>query len=129
MTHVTCRLTAKNRDQLRNPTLGNRVWAVFAFYTLFLHHAWLQGSVIWADDMAHRLVPVLMTLNDREGRRKPVAGRFKCSPSNVLQLILRVARSLYDSWASYQRMLCIHCGRCLYIIVGAARILWGAGSM
>jgi len=25
MTHVTCRLTAKNRDQLRNPTLGNRV--------------------------------------------------------------------------------------------------------
>ena len=32
MTHVTCRLTAKNRDQLRNPTLGNRVWATFTFY-------------------------------------------------------------------------------------------------
>jgi len=31
MTHVTCRLTAKNRDQLRNPTIGNRVWATF-FY-------------------------------------------------------------------------------------------------
>jgi len=29
MTDVTCRLTAKNRDQLRNPTLGNRVWATF----------------------------------------------------------------------------------------------------
>ena len=29
MTHVTCRLTAKNRDQLRNPTLGNRVSATF----------------------------------------------------------------------------------------------------
>jgi len=29
MTHVTCRVTAKNRDQLRNPTLGNRVWASF----------------------------------------------------------------------------------------------------
>ena len=28
-THVTCRLSAKNRDQLRNPTLGNRVWATF----------------------------------------------------------------------------------------------------
>jgi len=27
MTHVTCRLTAKKRDQLWNPTLGNRVWA------------------------------------------------------------------------------------------------------
>ena len=29
MTHVTCRLTAKNWDQLQNPTLGNRVWATF----------------------------------------------------------------------------------------------------
>jgi len=34
MTHVTCRLTAKNRDQLRNSTLGNRVWATFTFFTL-----------------------------------------------------------------------------------------------
>ena len=31
MTHITCRLTAKNRDQLRNSTLGNRVWATFTF--------------------------------------------------------------------------------------------------
>jgi len=29
--HVTCRLTAKNRDQLRNPTLGNRVWLPLPF--------------------------------------------------------------------------------------------------
>jgi len=35
MTHVTCRLTAKNRDQLRNPTLGNRVWATFTFVIEF----------------------------------------------------------------------------------------------
>jgi len=33
MTHVTCRLTAKNRDQRRNPTLGNRVRATFTFFT------------------------------------------------------------------------------------------------
>ena len=34
MTHVTCRLTAKNRDQLQNhPTLSNRVWATFTFFT------------------------------------------------------------------------------------------------
>jgi len=31
MTHVTCRLTARNRDQLRNRTLGNRAWATFTF--------------------------------------------------------------------------------------------------
>ena len=36
MTHITCRLTAKNRDQLRNPTLGNRVWATFTFYLLHI---------------------------------------------------------------------------------------------
>ena len=29
MTHVTCRLTAKNWDQLWNPTLSNRVWDTF----------------------------------------------------------------------------------------------------
>ena len=33
-THVTCRLAAKTRDQLRNPTLGNRVWATFTFFHL-----------------------------------------------------------------------------------------------
>ena len=32
MTHVTCRLTAKNRDQLWNPTLGNRALATFTFF-------------------------------------------------------------------------------------------------
>jgi len=32
--HVTSRLTAKNRDQLQNPTLGSRVWTTFTF-TLF----------------------------------------------------------------------------------------------
>jgi len=34
MTHVTCSLTAKNWDQLRNHTLGNRVWATFTFFTI-----------------------------------------------------------------------------------------------
>ena len=33
MTHLTYRLTAKNRDQLRNPTLGNRVWEY-----LYMHY-------------------------------------------------------------------------------------------
>ena len=32
MTHVTRRLTAKNRDQLRNRTLGSRVRATFTFF-------------------------------------------------------------------------------------------------
>jgi len=38
MTHVTCRLTTKNRNQLRNPTLGNQVglWATFTFAHIIL---------------------------------------------------------------------------------------------
>jgi len=32
LTHITCRLTAKHRDQLRNPKLCNRVWATYTFY-------------------------------------------------------------------------------------------------
>ena len=35
MIHVTCRPTAKNRDQLRNPMLGNRVWATFLLSVKF----------------------------------------------------------------------------------------------
>ena len=35
MTYVTCRLTAKNRNQLRNPTLGKRVRATFTFLTSY----------------------------------------------------------------------------------------------
>ena len=29
MTHVTCRLTAKNKGSSPEPTLGSRVWATF----------------------------------------------------------------------------------------------------
>jgi len=39
MTHVTCRLTAKNRDHLRNPTLGNRAWAAFTLFIQAGHTA------------------------------------------------------------------------------------------
>jgi len=36
MTHVTCRLTVKNLNQLRNPALGSRIWATFTFFTVEL---------------------------------------------------------------------------------------------
>jgi len=36
MTHATCRLTAKNRDQLRNPTVGNRVRTTITFFELLV---------------------------------------------------------------------------------------------
>jgi len=57
MTHVTCRLTAKNRDQLRNPRLCNWVWATFIFFcllsgltpqtlTISTEHTWLLFQVL-----------------------------------------------------------------------------------
>ena len=43
---ITCRLTAKHRDQLRNPTLGSQVWAAFfAFNALTLLVGWQQGHL------------------------------------------------------------------------------------
>ena len=36
MTHVTCRLAAKNRYQLWNPTLGNRVRATFYYIIIII---------------------------------------------------------------------------------------------
>ena len=47
MTHVTCRLTAKNRDQLRNPTLGNWVWATFTFSCQTNRHSCACLCHVW----------------------------------------------------------------------------------
>jgi len=48
--HITCRLTVKNRDQLRNPTLGNRVWVTFTFLLTFTNiikrSHWFFASVV-----------------------------------------------------------------------------------
>jgi len=55
MTHVTCRLTDKNRDQLRNPTLGNRVWAIFTVFIFtysFTYYVTLTGHLPQAQKLA-----------------------------------------------------------------------------
>ena len=59
MTHVTCRLTANNRDQLRNPTLGNRVRA-----TLF-KDAWNERWCLWSTLPAEAVVRIGRTLSVR----------------------------------------------------------------
>jgi len=47
MTYVNCRLTAKNQDQLRNPMLGNRVWATFTFLSVPASKSVCQSVWIW----------------------------------------------------------------------------------
>ena len=62
MTHVTCRLTAKNRDQLRNPTLGNRVWAT----STFLYLIWSRiptAAVLWTRPLVSICVSTLTCLS------------------------------------------------------------------
>ena len=52
------------------------------------------------------MASVLLILNDLEGH-SPVAGLFKCSPSNICAAIYQIStdsvllRSLSDSWASF----------------------------
>jgi len=36
MTRTTCKLTSKNRDQLWNPILGNRLWATFLIIIIII---------------------------------------------------------------------------------------------
>ena len=49
MTHVTCRLTAKNRDQLWNHTLDNRVWATFTFFYCHTKQYYVQQGQWWEE--------------------------------------------------------------------------------
>jgi len=54
MTHVTYRLTAKNQDQLRNPTFGNRVWATF-LPGVCNHSRTLAGRMMESGEWATRI--------------------------------------------------------------------------
>ena len=84
MTHVTCRLTAKNRDQLRNPTLANRVRATFTFFsteTVPRQFSVADGGRQSGPTTQSVLIP--LTLSVRTGARRvisPLGGRFS---SNV----------------------------------------------
>jgi len=66
MTHVICRLTAKNRDQLRNPTLGNRVWATFLTPDISPHptKGFYKLFVSWSVCTFHAQWPVKQPVSD-----------------------------------------------------------------
>jgi len=63
MTHITCRLTAKNRDQLRKPTLCNRLLATFLLVTRALtgRCSAISRSGWWTLQHYCRICPCPMT--------------------------------------------------------------------
>jgi len=89
MTHVTCRPTAKNRDQPRNPTLGSRVWgAIFTYLFIGVQSRGIKPTELVADKPLRQLnltISLTLTLNPNFRRfcimhNAPFA---ICTPSNT----------------------------------------------
>ena len=77
MTHVTCRLTAKYRDQLRNPTLGNRVWATFTpFYLLQEKHNLKRLKQLCGLNGQHRTVLLTRSQNVTQQSEYKILGIY-----------------------------------------------------
>ena len=58
-------LTAKDRDQLRNPTLGSRVWATFYLFTLryyIVKVQYIEAVYIYLPVTLVRSISVLLPL-------------------------------------------------------------------
>jgi len=71
MTHVTYRLTARNWDQLRNPTLGNRVSTTFNFYTIIISytHGTVFVRIVASRIFCPRILHVIVTLVTKAPRK------------------------------------------------------------
>jgi len=66
MTHITCRLAAKNRDQLRNPTHGSRVWDILFYLTgVTCHPADVTLSPCVCADVRQQLAEQVRCLDAR----------------------------------------------------------------
>jgi len=121
MTQVTCRLTVKNRDQLRNPTLGNRVWATFTLYLFMakngrvVYSQWPStgpGTEFEYDCLVNcsspffnsKLVMTVMPLIYKKSLTK-------------LVYVLRLRNALWN-WSFSVRSLCSWLFLCLYVLTG-----------
>jgi len=114
MTHVTRRRTAKNEDQLRNPTLGSRVWATLTFYRLLLCRGRpAERGVVVHDEVAGRGKWYELVIQTPPPGVAPMATR---SPPDVLSVrsmlqhlhVLQVVRAaatlsveLFDVYATF----------------------------
>ena len=99
MTHITCRLTAKNWDQLRNPTLGNRVWVTFTFALIHHCRSRLRG-MHWG------------TLEQQRGAMKHVGGSgetFMQLRRQLLKVVSReIAFTVFFNWLLFIFLLSVN---------------------
>ena len=137
MTHITCRLTVKNRDQLRNPTLGNRdgLSLPFTFNAVSVWRAMMQSCTCGEQEspLISRQVArcqedrrlqgevalrrpscrVQGPLQDRCGRRQDLNGSFiGCEPPLHRHHACRcalVALALWWSWSCRIALVCHNC--------------------
>jgi len=93
MTRVTCRLTAQNRDQVRNPPLGNRVWANF---TILIHNSSLNTSTHSARKVGF-IFDKHLTFSDQSYLQKSASYLMNTSPS----LTSRLSKSCYYHIVSF----------------------------
>jgi len=113
MTHVTCRLTAKNRDELRNPTLDNRVWATF----LHPRGARSQFSDLAAED---RIDSVSFC-----GESRLTTSRRECSAGCLTEVISDNINCCFSCWRCQFKPIALCCiierkvktHRCIVIVL------------
>jgi len=125
MTHVTCRLTAKTRDQLRNPKLGNRVrgYLYLLFYLMYKNaqknsgRQKQHGSICWPGRNPSSVQNI--ALNGEIGHR----------PGQLIDVLARGRHQPRRCWSPAQcgrisvlkiqdRKSTDHTGRCLAEIRG-----------
>jgi len=107
---IACRLTAKNRDQLRNATLGNRVWATFSFLrstgcVCLLAHKCLHGLA----SLTSTTVCCCRSVQQTAGSPAVCASNPHCRDGLPWRLLRCCC--IAERFAAFVRIFCFTCSR------------------
>jgi len=105
MTHVTCRLTAKNRDQLWNPALGNRVWATFTFFYFFPNQKCVAKPSVNPSDLVAQTIAVN---SEGGGRVVDQSLPLRCDPLICCRMPVQRLEVGYANYFRFAPKICYH---------------------
>jgi len=152
MTHITCRLTAKNRDQLWKPTLGNGVWAAFTFFKILtnsvnglflghLHNSPTVGSQAFevADTYVWNTLPTDVAGASSLSTFRRLLNHFlfkqsypdsiywHCGPYSGCTTWLTEQRGALLKWRTdvVEELVCFCCVRFSFLPCQVKRLAWG----